>query len=77
MISVAVGQMLGIMTDILDSVATEPEWIMVNENFIKYVEFGLWDCFRTGISSHLAGTSPCTFMDLDKLMALLGKALGN
>ena len=74
--SVSIGQLMGIITDILDSVATEPEWILVNDSFIKYLEFGMWDCLRNGISAHLAGTCPCTFPDLDKLMALLGKALG-
>ena len=53
------GQMMGIITDILTSVATEPEWILVNESFVKYLEFGLWECLRSGISAHLAGTCPC------------------
>ena len=70
------GQMMGIITDILTSVATEPEWILVNESFVKYLEFGLWECLRPGISAHLAGTCPCAFPDLDKLMTLLCKALG-
>ena len=64
------------LTDILDTCCAEPEWLILNENLTKYLEFGLWDSFREGISAHMAGTCPCTFPDLDKLMSLYNKAIG-
>ena len=71
-----VGQLLGMVTDILNSCCSEPEWMILNVEFIKYIEFGLWDSFREGVSAHMAGTCPCTFPDLDKLLAMLYKAQG-
>ena len=55
---------------------SEPEWILMNLEFHKALEYALWDTAREGLSLHLNGTTPCSFLDTDKLLALLAKALG-
>ena len=64
-----------LVTDML-SACDEPEWAVSNEKFYKVMEYMLWDTFRSGLTLHLAGCSQCIFVDLDRLMALLSKALG-
>ena len=71
-----IGAVTGMTTDILDSCCADPEWLITNEGFFRIVEFLLWDTFREGISTHLAGATPCLFPDTDKLLALIRKALG-
>ena len=56
--------------------ASEPEWILLNEKLHKVIEFALWDTARDGLALHLNGTTPCSFIDTDKLLALLAKAIG-
>lgn len=73
---VPIGAVMGVTTDILDTCCSEPEWLITNEALLRFVEFLLWDTFREGISSHLAGSTPCLFPDTDKLIALVRKALG-
>ena len=57
--------------------ASEPEWLALSSNMQKVVEYLLWDCYKDGLASHLAGASPCIFVDLDRLLALIYKALGS
>ena len=56
--------------------ASEPEWLVLSGNMQKVLEYLLWDCYKDGLASHLAGASPCIFVDLDRLLALTYKALG-
>ena len=56
--------------------ASEPEWLVLSSNMQKVLEYLLWDCYKDGLASHLAGASPCVFVDLDRLLAMVYKALG-
>ena len=51
-------------------------WLVKNEKTVSILEFLMWDAFRTGVSYHLSGTSPCIFFDLDRLLTLTKNALG-
>ena len=66
---------LGLFSKLL-SICDEPEWVVTNENFLKILEYMLWDAFKKGISLHLAECTKCVFIDLDIMLALLSKALG-
>ena len=67
--------MMNMLTDLLDE-CSEPAWIVTNTDLIKVVEFALWESLRVGISGHLAGHSPCSPHELDRLLALFRKAIG-
>ena len=54
----------------------EPVWMARKESLTKYIEFFLMDFLREGLSQHLAGNTPCNFIDLEKLIAPLQFALG-
>ena len=53
-----------------------PTWLVTNEKIQKVLEYLLWDSIKTGISQNLAGCAPCIFLDTDRLLALLRRALG-
>ena len=42
----------------------------------RLIEFYLMDALREGLSQHLANITPCNFLELNKLIALLQLALG-
>ena len=72
---VCTNQLMNLLTDLLDE-CSEPVWLVTNTDIIKTIEFALWESLRLGISGHLAGLTPCTAHDLDRLLALLRKAIG-
>ena len=74
--SVCCNQVTSVLTDILDQ-CSEPEWLVVDKDILKYLEFCLWESYRFGASFHCSGTSPCLWIDSDKLLTLARKALGN
>ena len=53
-----------------------PVWLVCNEKLTAQLEYLLWDAMREGISQHLAGSAPCILYDLDRLLTLIRKALG-
>ena len=53
-----------------------PTWLVTNDNVQKILEYLLWDSIKCGVSQNLAGCAPCIFLDTDRLLALLRKALG-
>ena len=63
------------MANILEK-CDSPTWLVTNEKIQKVLEYLLWDSFKCGISQNLAGCAPCIFLDTDRLLALLRKALG-
>ena len=46
------------------------------EGLIKMIEFYLMEALREGLSQHLANTTPCNFVELNKILALFRFALG-
>ena len=73
--SACANQLVGIVTDMLDT-CSEPKWLVSNDSFQKYLEFVLWESFRYGVSLHCSGSGPCLWIDTDKLLALIRKAMG-
>ena len=55
----------------------EPLWMAKKEGLSRMIEFYLMDAIREGLSQHLAGITPCNFIELEKLMTPLTFALGN
>ena len=54
-----------------------PIWLVCNEKLVSQLEYLLWDALREGISQHLSGSAPCILYDLDRMLTLIRKALGN
>ena len=46
------------------------------ESLARYIEFFMMDALREGLSQHLAGNTPCNFIELDKMLTPLQFALG-
>ena len=55
----------------------EPLWMAKKEGLARMIEFYLMDAIREGLSQHLAGITPCNFIEFEKLMTPLTFALGN
>ena len=64
------------MGDIL-SKCDSPSWLVCNENLLIRLEYLLWESLKTGVSHHLSATAPCLAYDLERLMTLIRKAMGN
>ena len=58
------------------AICGEPEWLVANDKLVSVIEYMLWETCKDGLGLHLAGASPCLFVDLDRMFALLYKALG-
>lgn len=54
----------------------EPIWMAKKAGLPRLLEFYLMDALREGLSQHLANITPCNFLELNKLIALLQFALG-
>ena len=66
---------LSILASLLSD-CESPSWLLANEKLLTIVEYMLWDAARLGLSQHLSGTAPCLLYDLERLLALVRKALG-
>ena len=66
------------ITEILTKICMmeEPIWMARKDSLARHIEFFMMDALREGLSQHLAGNTPCNFIELDGMITPLQFALG-